>query len=225
MNVRPAYTVSVLVLILFATWRASGRAESHRLRRAGQTGAALAAGLALALAPQIAINLHQSDTLSPLPADTHKLGSVQLTGGLLYQKYETNIDPAQKSPRSQFVDRSTAAFIAERNGAPIDNYRTYLGIVVRSPIAMAAAYLRRIFNGLDVQYPSPLVRDFVKDRSRLRSLLLYSLFFAAANVVLRARRADRSDEPTGNSSRFGCSRSSRLSPPPSRLASSCPRRF
>ena len=55
---------------------------------------------------------------------------------------------------------------------------------------MSASYARHVFNGLDVKYPTPYVRD-LRDTSTALSLLEYTLIFLALARLLAtgARRA------------------------------------
>ena len=56
-------------------------------------------------------------------------------------------------------------------------------MVIHDPAEMAAGYGRRLFNGLDVQYPTPYIRD-LGDRSTVLSLLQYTLMFLALARLL-----------------------------------------
>ena len=66
----------------------------------------------------------------------------------------------------------------------------YLKLVARHPLELSASYARHVFNGLDVKYPTPYVRD-LRDTSTALSLLEYTLIFLALARLLAtgARRA------------------------------------
>jgi hypothetical protein len=185
LNFRPAYLLLSVLLVPFAAYNFARGRPSRRLRHALVAAALVVVGIGVALAPQAAINHHTYHSLSPFPKGTHDLEGLQFTGGLQLQKYETTIDPTS-SPSVFFPDRKTQALLYEGGRTHVSSTAGYLDIVVSHPIAMASAYLRRLFNGLDIEYPSPYVRNIVGDRSWLRSLLLYSLIFVALNVILRA---------------------------------------
>ena len=186
MNTRPAYMFAALLIVPLAI--SLGVREGARWKRAAAAGALVLVGTAVALAPQVAINRHTFDTTSPLPAENGSLALLQLSVGLQAQKYETTIDPRAPDPAVYFLDPTTAMALSERGSYRVDGYGSYLGIAFDHPFRLALGYLRRTFNGLDVQYPSPYVRDIQGDRSRVRSALLYLVLFSAAWVLLRAWR-------------------------------------
>ena len=69
----------------------------------------------------------------------------------------------------------------------IESYKEYIYLVAKNPITFAGGYVRRIFNGLDVQYASPYIRHLRGDRSQVRSWLLYTLLFIAAMSLVSDR--------------------------------------
>lgn len=182
LNTRPAYALAAAVLILVVAVRAY-RGEVFRSRLFSALAAAvfMVAGVAVVLAPQVAINKHSFNRLSPFPLGNKDLSKLQFTGGLQLQKYETTVNPRASSPSAYFSDASTAATLAGHlDGKPaLSGVREYAGIALDHPFLMIRGYFRRIFNGLDVQYTSPYVRNLRADRSTTRSFLLYSLLFAA----------------------------------------------
>ena len=72
----------------------------------------------------------------------------------------------------------------------ITSYGQYVRIVVHHPAELLASYGRHLFNGLDVRYPTPYIRN-LGDTSIVLSLLQYTLLFLAlARLLLpEARRA------------------------------------
>ena len=191
-NARPAYLPALAVGILAAALQA---------RRADWTRRGVAAGLVVAGAlvasfPQMLINHHQRGTWSPQIPRQKEIARIQLSVGMRAQKYETYVGPRSGYPRPEvfYLDPSTQHVLKEDHVPPrfdpvlgqrvdITSYGQYVGIVVRHPFAMAAAYARHLFNGVDVQYPTPYVRD-LGDRSTLLSLLQYTLLFAAVVRLL-----------------------------------------
>jgi hypothetical protein len=160
------------------------------------------AGAFVALLPQVAINHHQRGTWSLSVAGGKDIGLLQLSDGMTAQKYETYVGSSAGYPQPQvfYLDPATT-HVLEREHADankiilgqnlaITSYGQYLGIVVRHPADLAASYVRHVFNGLDVRYPTPYVRD-LENSSILLSLLQYTLMFIAiARLLLpNARRA------------------------------------
>ena len=97
-----------------------------------------------------------------------------------------------------YLDPSTRRLLEEESIAPVirlnrpsfPSSSRYLRLVLEHPLAMGASYFRHVFNGLDVKYPTPYVRD-LDNKPLVLSLLNYTLLFVAlARLVLPdARRA------------------------------------
>jgi hypothetical protein len=101
------------------------------------------------------------------------------------QKYETYVGPSSGYPQPGvfYLDPATTHVLDQeliepvtRSGGYVEfpSYAKYARLVLDHPAEMAAAYGRRLFNGLDVQYPTPYIRD-LGDRSIVLSLLEYTL--------------------------------------------------
>ncbi len=198
-NMRPAYqpaliaTLAVAALLPLRPW-------NWRLR--GTAVGLVLAGLLVAALPAILINHHQFGKWSPSLPGGKVLAMQQLSDGLIAQKYETYVGPASKYPQPEvfYFDPATQHVLQEEHLSTTDkafgqytaikSYGQYLRIVVNHPVELAASYVRHVFNGLDVRYPSPYVRD-LGDTSILLSLLQYTLMFVAiARLLLPgARRA------------------------------------
>ncbi len=196
-NVRPAYLITLLLAIVLT---ALTPLRLRDWRQRGLATALVVAGAFVAVLPQILINHHQSDSWSPLVVGQHDISLLQLSDGMQAQKYETYVGSFEDYPRPQvfYRDPSTQHVLEHEHlskqtilfgqDAPITSYGQYLGIVLRNPAEMAAAFARRIFNGVDVRYPTPYVRD-LDDTSLVLSLLQYTLLFAAiASLALTSAR-------------------------------------
>jgi hypothetical protein len=171
----------------YAVLRAGRAGGALRARPAALAALLAAGGLMLAAAPQMAINQRHFHRSSPFAVNAHDLGFVQLEAGVRAQKYETSVDPTTGAtrPKLWFIDPPTIdALRGDGLAAVPRSYSGYLRIVLRHPVVFAGAYLRRTFNGLDVQYASPYVRHQAGDRSPPRSLLLYTVLFLSGLVVL-----------------------------------------
>ena len=152
--------------------------------------ALVVAGAFVAIFPQMLITHHQRGSWSPTPPDARVIAMQQLSDGLVVQKYETFAGPTSRYPQPEvfFFDPATQHVLHEENLSTtekvlgqytaITSYSQYLGVVVRHPVELAASYVRRVFNGLDVRYPTPYILD-LGNTSVVLSLLEYSLIFGA----------------------------------------------
>jgi hypothetical protein len=188
-NMRPEYlpafviAVGVVALVPLRSWD---------WRRRGTAVALVLAGALVASLPQILINHRHRDSWSPIPAGSRHTAMRQLTFGLFAQKYETYVGGTAGYPQpGVFYLDPAAQHVMRQEGVPeITSYGQYARIVVHHPFELAASYVRHIFNGLDVRYPTPYIRN-LRDSSILLSLFQYTLIFLALArlVVPEARRA------------------------------------
>jgi hypothetical protein len=185
-NMRPAYIPAAVAVLCIA---AVAPPRSRKLRERGAAAVLVLAGAIVASLPQMAINNHQRGTWSPAVPDGRKVAMLQLTSGLISQRYETYVGPRDRYPQARvFYFDPLARPVLEQEGVPITSYGQYLGLVLHNPVPMAGSYGLHVFNGFDVWYPTPYVRD-LRDRRVLLSLLQYSLVFAAiARLVLPETR-------------------------------------
>jgi hypothetical protein len=151
-------------------------------------------GVLIASLPQMLINHHQRGSWSPLIAKGHEISLIQLWDGMHAQKYETYVGPraGYPEPGVYYLDPATRHVLEQERISPVrrsglydefPSYQRYVRMVFNHPAEMAAAYLRRIFNGLDVRYPTPYIRD-LGDTSTVVSLLQYTLMFLALARLL-----------------------------------------
>jgi hypothetical protein len=200
-NMRPAYTLAAIAAVGVAGLLPLRR---WNWRQRGAAATLVLAGALVVSLPQMLINHHQRGTWSPVSAKAREITLLQLWQGMRAQKYETYIGSGVGYPQPDvfYLDPATRHVLEQEHISParrsyigatyveFPSYRTYVRMVIDHPAGMAAAYVRRLFNGLDVQYPTPYVRD-LRDRSTVLSLLQYTLIFLAlARLVLPdARRA------------------------------------
>ena len=150
--------------------------------------------------PQMLMNHRHHGTWSPSIAIAKEQHLIATWLGMRAQKYETYVGPTTGYPLPQvlYLDPSTQRLLEEEGITPVtrlgrpsfpSNVR-YLELFAEHPITMSASYGRHLFNGLDVKYPTPYIRD-LDDRSTLLSLLNYTLLFVAFARLLvpGARRA------------------------------------
>ena len=198
-NIRPAYLPAFVLLLVVLALARTGPADRARRTRA----LALVVVCAfVAVLPQMLINHRHDGSWSPGVDGQQDISMLQLSDGMKAQKYETYVGPATGYPQPQvfYDDPSTQHVLAEEHvsatqvvfGQPetITSYGQYARIVVHHPAKMAGAYLRRLFNGLDVRYPTPYIRN-LGNTSIVLSLLEYTLLFVALATLLLpdARRA------------------------------------
>jgi hypothetical protein len=198
-NIRPAYLLALVGALAAAALLPF---RTYDWRRRSAATALVVAGALIAFLPQMLINHHQRGNWSPFPAGGKDIGLLQLSDGMKAQRYETYVGPTPGYPQPQvfYLDPATQHVLGQEHisktkiifqqNAPITSYGQYAGIVFRHPAEMAASYVRRVFNGLDVWYPTPYVRD-LSAKPIVLSLLLYTLMFlAVARLFLAdARRA------------------------------------
>lgn len=197
-NIRPGYLLAAIAVLAVAALLPL-RSWNWRLR--GLAASLVLAGALVASFPQMLINHHQRGSWSPLVPKAREITLIQLWQGMRAQKYETYVGPPSGYPEPGvfYLDPATQRIVEREHIAPVTrsgsyeefpSYGKYARIVFDHPAEMAAAYVRRLFNGLDVKYPTPYVRD-LGDRPLALSLLQYTLMFLAiARLLLPdARRA------------------------------------
>jgi hypothetical protein len=197
-NIRPGYLLAAIAVIAAAAllpirpwnWRQRAMAASLVL-----------AGALLASFPQMLINHHQRGSWSPFVPKAREITLIQLWQGMRAQKYETYVGPPSGYPEPGvfYLDPATQRVVEQEHISPVTrsgsyeefpSYGKYARVVLDHPAEMAAGYMRRLFNGLDVKYPTPYVRD-LGERPLVLSLLQYTLMFLAIVRLLlpEARRA------------------------------------
>jgi hypothetical protein len=186
-NMRPEYLPALALAIAAAaalplkSWHWRTRAVATAL----VVGGALAASL-----PQILINHRHEGTWSPVVPGGRDIAMAQLTDGLRAQKYETYVGDLAGYPQPEvfYLDPSTAHVLDKEHVSEITSYSQYAHIVVHHPFELLANWGRHLFNGLDVRYPTPYIRD-LGDTSIVLSVFQYTLlFWALARLLLPESR-------------------------------------
>lgn len=179
-NLRPIYLAALPGVGLLLAWQRP---------RAGQL-AALLLGAALVLTPQFVINWHHFNQPTPLVLATsgpaaRPLYLRQLLWGTTIQRFETSLIPAY--PRTLiFADSAGARALAA--APPISSYGQFLAFASQQPLAVAARYLRHLFNGLDLWFPTPYPRHLHPPGQTALRLLNYALLGGGAALLLAAGR-------------------------------------
>jgi hypothetical protein len=182
-NYRPAYLASVVVAtaLLFLL-------ERERRPLVLRT-TAVAVGLVLTLAPQVAINQRHYDMTTVGPAASSELALFQLELGLRFDRYETyyGTDPGITEPRLIFPN---AALNDELGASKIDSTGEYLRFALEHPVDAAGSYGRHLFNGLDARFGGSAVEDLGGGSIVLPALNYLVLALAVLLLVTRWLRRD-----------------------------------
>jgi hypothetical protein len=186
-NMRPAYVPALAVAVAIAALSPLRREWG---RRARNVAVVIVGSLAVSL-PQIAIDHHQSGSWSLTRPGAKDISLVQLSGGLIAQRYETFVGSRDQYPRAKlfYVDPFASNVLEEEEIAGVSSYGQYASVVLHHPHEMAASYALHLFNGLDLWYPTPYIRD-LDDRRVALSVFQYTLLFLTiARLLLpEARR-------------------------------------
>ncbi|MCC3159424.1 hypothetical protein LJ737_19435 [Hymenobacter sp. 15J16-1T3B] len=192
-NMRPIYLAAVplflaLQWVLLPTGLGTGR-------RVGAVAALLLGG-ALVLGPQLLINQRHFGQATPLvlaqdaniaPGTLYRF---KLLRGLKFQKYETSIGADYPQSVLFFFDPAGRRFVEQQRIREFGSTAEYARLVWQNPGFFAGLYLRRLFNGLDVQYPTPYIQRVYTPTWSLAALN-YSVWFAAALVLWHRRHGVR----------------------------------
>ncbi|MFD1470095.1 hypothetical protein ACFQ48_17840 [Hymenobacter caeli] len=189
LNLRPIYLASVPGTLGWLWWRGRGAGRGPTAGR----WVALAAGAALVLLPQAAINYTHFGQATPLVLATDggrlPLYLKKLNWGMTYQRYESSIDPAHWGS-AIFADPAGMRLMQAAPNGVFNSYREYAWFAVRHPLAVGACCARHLFNGLDVWYPTPYPYRLHPLGLGAAQLLNYAvLALGLAQLLRRSRRA------------------------------------
>ena len=185
-NIRSSYLIAVPFFVALALLLPTQARPRYRLAR----GLALLAGATLVLTPQLLINqryFHQNTPLVLMQdkdLETDNLYREKLKWGLLHQKYETSIGTDYPERVMILRDYVGEALVRQERIDWFDSYTSYAHLVLRHPLLFARMYAWRLFNGLDIQYPTPYIKRVYVPTWPL-AWLNYTVWFGAGLVVLR----------------------------------------
>lgn len=190
LNIRPIY-VACLPGVL---WLLAGSRSPLALRQVLQSAAALMAGAALVLLPQLLINQRYFGQNSPLVLaqrpGQEPLYLRQLAWGTAFQRYETSLVPA--IPRSLvYADSAGQRALAAVPGGRFGSYGGFLRFLVQRPFSSAARYARHLFNGLDIRFPTPYPTRLHPPGQTALRLLNYALLGLGSWLALARWRNSR----------------------------------
>jgi hypothetical protein len=195
LNIRPVYLASVpgwLWLLVMPG------ARQFWLRRS----VALLAGAAFILLPQLLINLRHFQQPTPLvlarQPGAPPLYFKQLGWGTSFQRYETSLIP--EIPRSLvYADSVGQRALAQEPGQHFGSYGQYLRFALRQPLQSTSRYLRHLFNGLDVWFPTPYPKQLHPPGQVALRLLNYVLLGLGFVLIFSAIRQNwKKNSPQAN---------------------------
>lgn len=139
-------------------------------------------GFGIISLPQFLINIYHFKIYNPFVIANYKqegnLYLKQLMWGIQYQKYETSIDSFYLSPKMFFLDKDGFTLIEQHNLKAFNNYKNYLMLIWQSPGYFIKSYSRHFFNGIDLQYSTPYIKEVFKYNWFLTWINYTSLFLA-----------------------------------------------
>ena len=185
-NMRPVYQAALPAVALLALLPPLGRAWWW----GGARTATLVLGATLVLWPQLKSNDDHLKIRSPWvltsKPDQPDLYLKQLEWGLQMQKYETSIGGDYPMAQMRFEDKRGQALFAASGLPEFTAPAQYLRLCLGRPWRAVGVWLRHLFNGLDVQYPTPYIEEVFTPTWAL-AWLNYSLIWGGL-LVLLARR-------------------------------------
>ena len=183
-NMRPVYLVSVPAFV----WLLSRGSATGKWPRV----AALVAGAALVLAPQLLINRIHFKENTPLVLarlaglHTGSLYLEKMNWGLEQQKYETTFGTDYPDKVMLFRDEAGSRLLREAGVPYFLTYGAYASVLLRHPLTASGIMARHLFNGLDIQYPTPYVQRVYQLTWGL-AWLNYTVWFGVLLVLARVR--------------------------------------
>ena len=193
-NIRPVY----VACLPGALWLVAGNGGHYPRPNLARALAALVAGAALVLLPQLLINRRHFGQNTPLVLaqrpGKEPLYLRQLAWGTAFQRYETSLVPG--IPRSLvYADSAGQRALTTVPGGQFSSYFKVLGFLVRHPLNSAARYARHLFNGLDIRYPTPYPTRLHPPGQAVLRLLNYGLLGLSLWLVGARWRAARQQPP------------------------------
>lgn len=174
LNIRPIYQISVPVILICMSYLQ----RRHGFGTIVPSAVLFILGGAAVLIPQVIVNKARHNSISPLVLAQYvgdaNIYEVQLFWGLKTQKYETNI--GDNYPWAGVVYSDPLALDLPRGAMQERTIVNYLGIVAQNPLGVLISYFRHTFNGLDIFFPTPYVRNIFAGHVFF-SLLNYIIWF------------------------------------------------
>ncbi len=189
-NFRPVYAATLPLVLVLCVWPRERPAIGgawlgtlHWVR-----GATFLLGVGLVLFPQLRINQEHFDSNSPLvitaPPGSPNLYLAQVHGGMFTQKYETTVGVDYPIPSVMFWDGDGNDVATNAHLPPTMSLAEYAQMVAEYPGQVLALWFRHLFNGLDLQYPSPYPQAIFVDTFAL-ALTNYLVLITGLLVLIQ----------------------------------------
>lgn len=180
MNMRPIYLASIPGALGWLWWQTNHVGSATGLRKGFRRFIiviiTLLTGAAVVLLPQSIINYRQFHKITPLvlAADEGHISLylTQLNWGMAYQRYESSIIPEHYGGIT-FADSLGMAQLRAQPSGFFSSYTQFALFALQHPISMTSRYLRHIFNGLDLWFPSPYPRHMHPSGQAVLKVLNY----------------------------------------------------
>jgi len=183
LNIRPVYLASFMLILPFLV------VQIYRLRiYKGVTWFLLVMlGFSLVLLPQLRINQIYYKVNSPWVlarfTSDENLYEKQLFWGLKTQKYEANIGDNYHSIIVVYKD-PVIEKLQKTNLLREKTFARYIKIIKRFPLDISLSYFRHMFNGLDIFYSTPYVKNIFVGHIFF-SVVNYTIWFLVAFYFFR----------------------------------------
>lgn len=184
-DIRPSYEPLAPILVVLMGWR-----WFDRRRDAHGSIALRALCLTLFLAGFIAVSLPQSlsahrhfHTWSFIPGAAGHVAEINLTRGLLLQRYETYVGKGH-GPEMEYRDEAGARLLATQPNQSITSTGQFLGLIFSHPTTMIPSLFRHVVNGLDQRYATPYVEHVNTGSNRWLRLGGFLLIFLGILRIL-----------------------------------------
>lgn len=187
LNIRPVYQISILVIVpLFLI-----HSYKTGLARAASWVSLVLLGFGIIVLPQFLVNRAHFNANSPWVlarvAEDENLYVKQLFWGLGTQKIETHIGD-HEAPVLVAYNDPFKFNLQKTNLLREKTFNRYIEIMRRFPVEMAVSYFRHLFNGLDIFFPTPYVKNVFASHTLL-SFFNYLVWFL---VILHLLKTDLS---------------------------------
>lgn len=183
LNIRPVYLVSLIVICPFLLIHVF----KLGVFKGGKWIFLVLLGFGIVLFPQLRINQTHFNVNSPLVLSRvvgeENLYEKQLFWGLGTQKYEINSDENYHSIILVYEDPFIQK-LQKTNLLKEKTFARYLNIMRKFPLDWALSFFRHTFNGLDIFYSTPIVRNVFADHTFF-SIINYTIWFLLAIYFFR----------------------------------------
>ena len=191
-DMRPSYVLLAPILIVLVTWAwVERRTEPHAsIARRSLCIALFLSGLLVVSLPQSLSAHRYFHTWSFLPGSPAKLTSVQLTRGLILQRYDTYVGRGH-APEMRYEDEAGYKLLAKQENHIVSGTGQYLELIISHPMTMVGSMVRHVVNGLDQRYSTPYIEHLDTGSHRWLRLGGFLLIYLGLLRVLwsTARRA------------------------------------